>query len=259
MNKPKRKYVFYFFIIYAVLCLFINYQNSIFSFFYNEKTWVHRVNSITKLKEVQPLFKGIELDIVFNNNTNTYDVNHPPAKSINLTLNEYFSSVDLNIDSMFWLDFKNLTKDNYKNASNRLDSICIVNNINKSQLIIESTKPQYLNLLSKKGYKTSFYLPANLVGLGSFELEKKIKSINNIITQNKTTYLSTDKRDYAIVKKNFPNHKLLLWTFYYFNKKTINPYHLLFGLNYIYHKTRILPNNNVHAVLFKYDAQKGNR
>jgi hypothetical protein len=246
-------------ILYLFVCIIVNFQNEVFSYLFKEKTWVHRVNSIEKLKEVNSIFNGIELDVVFNNETKIFDVNHPPTKSINLSLRKYLASLNLNSNNRFWLDFKNLEEKNCINACLKLDTLCQEFSINKNRLIIESGNPQFLEVFYKKGYKTSYYLPSNLVGLSESELKEKLKSINSIVLKNKTTYLSTDKRDYSIVKKYFPKHKLLIWAFYFFDKKTINPYHILYGLNNIYHKFRVLPNNNVSVALFRYESAIGNR
>ncbi|WP_298878880.1 DUF2181 domain-containing protein [uncultured Polaribacter sp.] len=260
MKKSKHKLILlYLFIFYLTISIIVNFQNEFFTYFYKEKIWVHRVNSIEKLKETNSKFNGIELDVVFNTKTNVFDVNHPPAKSINLSLYKYLSSIKLNSNNLFWIDFKNLSTSNKINACLKLEKLCFELKLKKKQLIIESSNPQALDVFYSKGYQTSFYLPANLVSLNTQKLEEEIKSIQNIISENKTTYLSTDKRDYHIIKKYFPEHKLLIWSFYYFNKKTINPYHLLHGLNYIYYKLNILPDNNVYVTLFKYEGKAGNR
>lgn len=255
----KRKRFIYLFSIYLIVCLIVNFQNEVFSHFFQDKIWAHRVNSIEKLKEVNSKFGGIELDVVFHSSTNVFDINHPPSKSINLSLKKYLSSEKLNERNIFWLDFKNLTEDNKIDACLKLDSLCYEFKLNRDQFIIESKKPQYLNSFYEKGYKTSFYLPENLVSLDEKMLKEEITDIQRIISENKTTYLSTDKRDYRIIKEYFPEHKYLIWTFYFFNKKTINPYHILYGINNIRHKCKIFPDDNVIAVLFKYEAREGNR
>lgn len=253
--KKKISFIVFF---YLLISLIINFQNVIFFFFFKEKIWIHRVNSIEKLKEVSSNYPGFELDVVFDNYSQVFDVNHPPQKSINLSLKEYLNSTTLPLNNFIWIDFKNLNKNNFRNSVLKLNKICNELNIDKTKLIIESKSPEYLKKFNQKGFKTSFYLPRNLAGLNPKLRNKKIQLIQELTSKYKTTYLSTDKRDYKIIKKKFPNHKLLIWTFYFFNKKTINPYHLLYGLNNILHKCVILPNKNVTAVLFKYDAKHGN-
>lgn len=69
------------------LCyLILNFQIYVFKFFFSSKIWAHRVNSIEKYEEARDLFSGVELDLVFNDLNNSFDVNHPPAKIINLNL-----------------------------------------------------------------------------------------------------------------------------------------------------------------------------
>jgi hypothetical protein len=60
------------------------------------KVWAHRVNSIEKLAQTGALYSGVELDLVFVDEGEAafFDVNHPPAPSIGLSLDAYLSSVE---------------------------------------------------------------------------------------------------------------------------------------------------------------------
>ena len=86
LNKNKSK-IFVAIILIVLLCfLIVNFQMKIFQSVYSSKVWAHRVNSIEKYQEARDIFSGIELDLMFDVASNTFDVNHPPAKSINLSL-----------------------------------------------------------------------------------------------------------------------------------------------------------------------------
>src|SRR5690349_3170954 len=98
------------------------FSNAAFIFVFRKKVWAHRVNSIEKKKEIGDKFSGIELDLVYNKTTGIFDVNHPPAASINLSLADYLKA-DLNTNRGYWFDFKNLEEDNVQAACHTMDSI----------------------------------------------------------------------------------------------------------------------------------------
>ena len=59
-----------------------------------DKIWAHRVNSTEKLESAIQYFNGVELDVFYDSNTNKFDVNHPPAKSIGLDFQTYLSNIE---------------------------------------------------------------------------------------------------------------------------------------------------------------------
>lgn len=175
---------------------------------YPEKVWIHRVNSIEKLKEVENEFSGIELDLVWEGNN--FDVNHPPATSIGLNLDEYFKQINSK-NLKIWIDFKNLDSNNVLNSVNKLDSIIDQVNISKNYIIVESQQPQNLKEFSRKGYKTSYYLPGNLHRLAIDSLENTVVSIKDNLESEYLNFISFPIEDYETVKKYFSNENLLIW------------------------------------------------
>lgn len=123
------------------------------------KMWVHRTNSAEKLNALFDKFGGFELDVVFHNEGGGYfDVTHPPAPSIGLTLDKYFSSQPAIATKCFWLDFKNLTPEDAELALKRLNATADKFKL-KKRLIVESPNPELLGGFSEAGFYTSFYLP----------------------------------------------------------------------------------------------------
>ena len=179
---------------------------------YNEKIWAHRVNSIEKLNYTQEKYSGIELDIMFDKATLSFDVNHPPAESINLNLDNYFSKIDLEKELNIWLDFKNLNEANRYEALNRLLELAEKFNLNKKKLIVESQLPEYLDIFSKAGFTTSYYLPVGLSGLKEKDLLPKIEQIKDNIRQYPTTAISTNINDYELITNYFPKEEKYLWS-----------------------------------------------
>lgn len=175
-----------------------------------DKIWVHRVNSIEKLQEVNVTFSGVELDVVFDTTLNVFDVNHPPAESIGLNLLAYLKSNKQN-ELHFWLDFKNLSPENALQALKRLEFLCAELSILKKQFIVEAIQPELLKLFAKNGFQTSYYLHWP----GLYQLSEE--NLNETITQIKAnifpelSYISSSYHDFELLNQHFPNQEKLLW------------------------------------------------
>lgn len=212
MQLPIKK-ILVFGIVLATL-LIIAYKGVTTDFFltqlHDDKIWVHRVNSIEKLQEVNSTFSGVELDVVFNSTGEVFDVNHPPAESIGLNLLEYLKS-NTESDLNFWLDFKNLSPENASQALKRLQFLCAELTISKKQFIVEATQPELLKLFAKNGFQTSYYL--NWPGL--YQLSEE--SLNETISQIKAnifpelSYISSSYHDFELLNQHFPDQEKLLW------------------------------------------------
>lgn len=238
-----------------VLVLFILIFFSIKYVFFNhilqsiaeDKIWIHRVNRIEKLKEVQEKFTGVELDLVFNDTSIVFDVNHPPAISINLSLEEYFKNnkKDLN----YWLDFKNLNKENQEAALQHLDYICKKNKINKSKVVVESPQIGLLKNFKDAGYQISYYY--HWPGLFSLNEEDRIRHINYMketISNDDEIILSADYRDYEILKNKFPDRIKMFWI----TKK-------VFSITEMYALTTIIKDDKVKSLLIQYKSKATHR
>ncbi len=178
---------------------------------YKDKIWAHRINNIEKLSSASKKYTGVELDIVFSSEYNYFDVNHPPEKSDNLSLTEYFNSNLNNRKCNYWLDFKNLNKTNVIQSLNKLDSLTELLGIDKKNLIVESTNPRLLISFAEKGFLTSYYLPTGLYKLDAKDLEVNIRKIKNKINEHRNYYISFGYKDYPIIKMNFPKYRKLSW------------------------------------------------
>lgn len=213
---------------------------------FSEKIWVHRVNSLVKLEETSSSFKGVELDIVWENNY--FDINHPPVKSINLSLSEYFSSLPNSKKIGIWLDYKNLTEDNAYSSAEYLDSLTRHYNFNKSNIFVESRFPQYLLDFQKKGFTISYYLPPGLNELENDNIYELKELINSKLNANKDIYISAPFSDYSYMHKHFPEKNKLLW-------------HLgsLKGLSKKLNIYRALLDSKVKVVLLPYRSEMGDR
>ncbi|MBN2524298.1 MAG: hypothetical protein JXB24_13585 [Bacteroidales bacterium] len=219
------------------------FSNRTLHYFFKDKIWAHKVNTIEKLDKAKKRFSGIELDVVFYSDSNYFDVNHPPEKSTDLSLIEYFQSQEEHVDQKYWIDCKNLNYYNQTAAVVRLDSISQLFKINKKNIIVESVHPEFLTSFADKGFLTSYYLPQKLYMFDQETLNLVIERIKINVIISKTTYLSTDYRDYNIIDKYFPEHPKLIWFVVYGEASHIKARILLY---------KILLDEKVDVLLIPY-------
>jgi len=212
LKKNKKKIIFIIVLITAVAVYIFNpYKLEYIG--YQSKVWAHRVNSLEKLNYTQKLYQGIELDLVFDSITQTFDVNHPPDPSIKLDLDTYFSNIN-NKEIRLWLDFKNLSEANAEKATEILDQLTKKHSLKSENILVESTEITCLQDFKNKGFKTSFYLP-QLVGLANeSKLIPTIDSIKQLLVKYPTAGISCNVNAYEVIKKYFKNEKKYLWHIY---------------------------------------------
>ncbi len=240
---------YFFSILFVVfgLLLFnaVNYPKAL-QFFFPQKVWAHRVNSIIKLEETIKHFRGHELDVVFENGI--FDVNHPPAESIGLSLHQYWNSLEEPNAFNFWLDVKNLSHSNCFFASKKLDSIVNILGIKKERIIVESPNFEFLEPFNNFGYKTAVYLPGNLNKMVSDSLALLIPQVASNIKNKPKIYLSFPIEDYQIVRENFPNRKKILW-----HTRGAHDFNIKLKV------WQALFDQQVEVVLLPFNSAKGNR
>ena len=201
-------------LLISVLLLFLCgvvllFSKDVFIFVFSKKVWVHRVNSIEKKKDVSGKFSGIELDIVYDQAKSLFDVNHPPARSINLSLKDYLLA-DVNRQSGYWLDFKNLEPGNAESACNTLSAIVDSAGLDKKKVIVESHNYASLSVFANKGFQVSYYLPA-LNKLKGNTLTTALQKVSLAIKTYPAMFISSTYKDYPIMKQYFPQSTKLLW------------------------------------------------
>ena len=137
----------------------------------NDKLWAHRVLNLSEINKLSKEFPGFELDVFYNKKLNQFDVKHHGDYS-ELSLDEYFS-ICQEFNLKYWIDFKNLNKNNVTDAVSLLDTLTSKYSI-KADVIIESKKIELLSILKNHGFSISYWLP-------DFHVIKSIFQINNTV------------------------------------------------------------------------------
>jgi len=211
------------------------------------KIWAHRANSIEKLRSALDYYKGVELDLVYHEQENFLDVNHPPVESVHLEFENYIAALDNQKYPFLWLDIKNLRKENAKSIFAKLEHIFTKANYPLQNILIETRHPEALPIFTNAGYKTSYYLPAFLAKRDTVLLKNTIERIKKTLEEQPNIAISTSHKDYHIIKEHFPEHRKYVWV-------------LVPVVNIDFFTTReILKDETVKVVLVEYVALKGNR
>lgn len=154
-----------------------------------DKIWLHRCNSTEKLHEKSAHYPNVEVDVVFRSDY-TFDVTHDVDTSFHLSIDPYLDYLQKN-DGKIWLDIKNLIPANKEIMLSVLDSLLHKHGIDKNRVIIESPSWQSLDVFTRKGYYTSYYVPYEKPGkLSKDDIDRGIRLLQKIVDQNTVRALS---------------------------------------------------------------------
>lgn len=212
-----------------------------------DKIWAHRTNSSYKLNSALNYFKGVELDLVYNELTNTFDVNHPPSKSVNLNFIDLIANIKQEQQPYIWLDIKNLNSNNAFLILKKLQTIFGEFNFKYDKILIETRYPEALPIFTEKGFLTSYYLPYRLYKKSEQELDVELNKIRTIVKEQPNIGISSSHKDYDIINKYFPDRIKYIWALVW-------PINIDFFII-----KKVLNDPQVHVVLVNYKSLKGNR
>lgn len=176
---------------------------------FESKILCHRVNGIERLMEVKDDFAGFEIDLVFDSTTKTFDVNHPPAESVGLSLERLLASIENPEDYYYWFDLKNLDSLNQNDAALRMQNIVLKYNL-PDKVVVESPKIDALKSFIELQFRTAFYLP-DLQNYSEVDMRKAIDSLIPLINTVRPSALSQQFDAYSLLKQQFPNCDVLTW------------------------------------------------
>lgn len=122
--------------------------------------WLHRVNSTGKQEEFADKYKGIEFDIIYYAETDTFENSHDKTDAVLYDLEKQLAVYQkIGQNKGIWFDFKNLTEENKVQAKNKIDLLLAKYGINKQKVWVESGNWQAIKVFHDDGYHTSYYLP----------------------------------------------------------------------------------------------------
>lgn len=123
---------------------------------HEDKLWLHRCNSMEKLRKKVGDYPNVEIDVIYRS-CGIFDVTHDAGTTFWLPLDSFFNYMSKR-DGHMWLDVKNLNRENADAMLADMDSLTDKYGIEKNRLIIESRDWRSLNLFTDEGYYTSMYV-----------------------------------------------------------------------------------------------------
>ncbi len=230
-NKGKKRRFIFVFLLSVIICLvfFINWKKELLlpvnvisytcegntvtsEHHFNEKIWLHRVNSIEKMKKFQDQYKGLEIDIQYHTSKDFFYVSHDTDSTINLSLEDIFDAVTDISNHYFWLDFKNLDKENQFASLQKLSDITEKYHLFPYNIIVESHDPLLLTDFTEYGFQTSYYMPWVKPYEDSKEsMLQMAKEIDENLRNSKINYISGSYDQYVFMNAYFPKAQKLIW------------------------------------------------
>ncbi|MCB0509862.1 MAG: hypothetical protein KDC82_03790 [Bacteroidetes bacterium] len=197
---------------------------------YPSKIWLHRCNNLALLDFAASRYSGIEVDVVYYDDLEVLEVNHPPDERSHLFLDDYLILLREGEFQMIWLDLKNLEDSNAKRISLFLASLCEEYQVNSRNIIVESPRADLLDLFSNLDFRTSFYLPYGWHTKSLEEQNEILESIEVMHKASKTDFLSLDYHEYPQIREYFPNDSLLVWHTLYGELNPLEARYLLYKI-----------------------------
>lgn len=173
----------------------------------SSRVFPHRVNSVGKLKDIwQDGFRSFEIDARFGDNNTTYfQIGHNHGV-MGVKMENFLSSVTYSEIERVWLDFKNLNKNNYKQAIERLDYLDKKFDLKRKTIVESGTTLPFFKELKKAGWHTSYYMPTEKIvtQLKENNVTEMKKLAVKIASQTKSQNLSAvsfDHKLYPFIKQ----------------------------------------------------------
>ncbi len=176
---------------------------------YKDKLWAHRVNSLEKRAEFKDAYPNFEVDIIIRedslNGNIILDVTHDSIKTFGLAFDEYIPG--LGKDEKVWMDVKNISLKNNQRLLTKLDSFVTTLGLSKDQFIIETRDYKALELLTKNGYYTSYYVDFKEID------SEVVKHLDEVAETGCVRALSFPSTQYSDIRNGVTNKNIdfLTW------------------------------------------------
>lgn len=170
-----------------------------------QKLWAHRVDSYARFLYLKDYFSGMETDVVFDSTIQNFRVYHPPALPTGLCVDDYFKVPGPH--KGLWLDVKGIDPGEYMHAVNFLLKCDRLYGI-KKYVIIECSKMEFINLLARSGFTTSYMVPPKY--LQHDTPGQVTDSVRQQLLQE-VTFVSQEDIFLPYLKKRFPGKKIITW------------------------------------------------
>ncbi|MBQ5856599.1 MAG: hypothetical protein IIW55_04745 [Bacteroidales bacterium] len=177
------------------------------------KVWKHGVYSKWEAQELEGLFDGLEVDVIYSPEKNDIYVGRVVADtSKNLPLDEWLAMLKEPDKMAYWVDFKNLNANNAENALSVFDNLVDKYNI-KDKFFIESRDIKALKVAKSKDYHVMLWVE-NLHYWKNPSLKDTISVMNMIrsqINDLQPSAISCEYTMFPLLCDTFPEQNIHFW------------------------------------------------
>lgn len=177
------------------------------------KKWIKAVNNLQLAANIDSSCKGFETDVYFDTAKNTFFVYHDSSAISSLDIDRLFESIfKKGVNASVWLDFKNLSTQNSKQALEKLISLRDTFALH-NKIIVESPNIQLLTGFCDSNFYTSYYTPFfNPYREAEDRLVERIDSIAGLLKRYPVSALSGYYFQVPFLLKFFPGFPVLTWS-----------------------------------------------
>ncbi len=174
------------------------------------KIWKHGVYSKYEAQELEGVFDGLEVDVIYSLEKDNIYVGRVEADtSKNLPLDEWFAMLKEPDKMCYWIDFKNLSADNVNQALDVLDVL-----VEKYQIydkfFVENQSVDVLKIVKEKKYSTMLWVD-NLYYWNKKDTASVIKKIRSQIDVLHPDAISCEYTMFPLLCDSFPEQNVHFW------------------------------------------------
>lgn len=178
--------------------------------FPSDKLWKHRVNTIEDARKALLTFSGIETDVFFTDENNSFITGHDAPGDLNLET--LFDSIPECTKHYYWIDFKNLNSSNVSAAVSKMNKIIKKYDL-RDKIIVESMYPELLAYFKEAGIFTSLWIPDVSVNLIDYFAEKElIDDLEFILGKYQFNAVSAHYNMVPFMEKYMKRYNCHIWT-----------------------------------------------
>ena len=179
----------------------------------NSKVWKHGVYSKYDAQKLEGVFDGLEVDVIYSPEKDDIYVGRVLADtSKNLPLDEWLAMLKEPDKMAYWVDFKNLSANNAKDAFVVFDNLIDKYNI-EGRFFIESQDVKALKIAKRKNYHVMLWVENIYYWKNPTERDtiSVINMIRSQIDDLKPDAISCEYRMYPLLCDSFPDQNIHFW------------------------------------------------
>lgn len=169
---------------------------------FKSKVWLHHVNNPQKLEKHFHDYEGFEMDVFYDSARKKIIVDRNDVNG-DVLLDDMFAKIPDIGKKFFWLDLKNLDFNNKDEFLKELIAVVGRNVLHKSNIIVESENPEYLDDFADNGFLTSFYFPS-LYRYKKKDIRKVLETAVDKYKKSTVDFVAGDVRYFNFMDYYFP-------------------------------------------------------